>query len=277
MALTTDPAAFLPEETRKFYRAGAQALFDADVPFMVGGAYALGSATGIERHTKDFDLFIRPGDIHRALEVLASIGCRTEFTFPHWLGKAFGPNGDFIDLIFSSGNGVARVDEEWFRHSRTETILGMEMLVCPTEEILWQKSFILERERCDVADVAHFLQACADKLDWDRLLARFADNWRVLFSHLVLFGYIYPTERHRIPARVMHEFSGRLKQELLAPQLNGSGRLCRGTLLSRQQYLIDIHQWGYRDVRRNPEVQMSDDDIALWTAGIEKDGNAHHD
>lgn len=276
MPLKIDPARYLPAETRDFYRKGAEALASASVPFLVGGAYALGSATGIERHTKDFDLFIKKEDLPIALEALKAIGCTTELTFPHWLGKAYASNGDFIDLIFSSGNGVARVDDEWFKHASTETILGIQLQVCPIEEILWQKSFILERERCDVADVAHLLRACADQLDWDRLLKRFDGHWRVLFSHLVLFGYIYPSERHRIPARVMHDIFSRLQQELLVPYQNGSGPACRGTLLSRQQYLIDVNQWGYHDVRRDAEVHMSEEDIARWTAGIEKDGTKEH-
>src|SRR5688572_19617519 len=125
MTLNPDPARYLSEETRNFYRAGAQALFDANVPFLVGGAYALGSATGIERHTKDFDLFIKKADLDRALAALQGIGCRTEFPLPHWLGKAHAETGDFIDLIFSSGNGVAEVDDEWFQNAQTEDILGM--------------------------------------------------------------------------------------------------------------------------------------------------------
>src|SRR5215207_3868793 len=124
MALNIDPAAYLSEETREFYRRGAQALMDAKVQFVVGGAYALGSYTGIERHTKDFDLFVKHQDLERGLAALASIGCRTEVTFRHWLGKGYSENGDFIDLIFSSGNGVAQVDEEWFSKARTEKILG---------------------------------------------------------------------------------------------------------------------------------------------------------
>jgi hypothetical protein len=276
MTLTFDPAAYLPPETREFYRRGAQALLDAKVPFVVGGAYALGSYTGIERHTKDFDLFIRHQDLERAMSALASIGCKTELAFRHWLAKGTAENGDFIDLIFSSGNGVAQVDEEWFRNATKENILGMEMLVCPPEEMLWQKAFIIERERCDAADVAHLFRALAEKLDWDRILRRFGEHWRVLFAHLTLFGYIYPDEKNRIPARVMHELIGRLQRELTEPTVqNGAGRVCQGTLLSRQQYLIDINEWGYHDIRRTDDVKMTDTDIGVWTAGIAKDGNGH--
>lgn len=81
------------------------------MPFMVGGAYALFQYSGIERHTKDLDLFVRKTDAEEVLKILARAGYKSEMTFSHWLGKAF--KGDnFIDVIFSSGNGVADVDDE---------------------------------------------------------------------------------------------------------------------------------------------------------------------
>jgi hypothetical protein len=49
----------------------------------------------------------------------------------------------------------------------------------------------------------HILESCAEKLDWSHLLRRFGPDWRVLLSNLVLFGYIYPSERRRIPGAVM--------------------------------------------------------------------------
>jgi len=146
-------------------------------------------------------------------------------------------------------------------------------MLCPVEEMLWSKAFIQERERFDGADVAHLLLARGETLDWHRLLRRFAGNWRVLFGHLVMFGYIYPTERERIPGWVMHELMRRLTTSVSAPQ--PTQRVCRGTLLSRQQYLIDSEQWGYLDARLRPDNAMSPSDIATWTAGIADDGSQH--
>ena len=48
-------------------------------------------------------------------------------------------------------------------------------------------------------------------------------------------------------------------------------RLCRGTLLSRQQYLVDVHEWGFRDARLEERVQMNEEDIAEWTDAIGKE------
>ena len=45
--------------------------------------------------------------------------------------------------------------------------------------------------------------------------------------------------------------------------------VCRGTLLSREQYLVDLEQLGYRDGRLDdPVVRMTAEDVARWTAAI---------
>jgi len=232
-----------------FYRTALQALQASQVPFLVGGAYALATYTGIVRHTKDFDIFTRPEDCEHALRVLSEVGCRTEITDARWLAKAFSGE-DFIDVIFSSGNAIAAVDDLWFEHALEAKILGLSLQLCPPEETIWSKSFVMERERYDGADVAHLLHASGDRLDWHRLLDRFGSHWRVLLSHLILFGFIYPSERGRIPPSVMDALLDRLRCEM--HQLPSTEQLCQGTLLSRAQYATDVDHWGYQDARLLP-------------------------
>jgi hypothetical protein len=257
----------LTEEARTFYCRVLETLAEAGVPVLVGGAYAFARYTGIERHTKDFDVFLHRRDVGNALRALHRAGWRTELTFPHWLGKAH-CGEDFVDLIFGSGNGVAVVDDRWFAHATEDHVLGMPARLIPAEEMIWSKSFIMERERFDGADVAHVLRARGPELDWPRLLSRFGESWRVLLGHLVLFGFVYPGERDRVPAWVLRELASRLEQEIGAPP--PPGRVCRGTILSREQYLTDIECWGYRDARRLPEGTMTTAEIARWTAAIEE-------
>jgi hypothetical protein len=251
--------------TEDFYRRSLLALHRAKVPHLVGGAYALAPYTGIARRTKDLDIFLREADCARALEVLSYAGARTELTYPHWLAKARS-GADLIDLIYSSGNGIAVVDDEWFLHAIPDHVLGVPVKLCPAEEMIWSKAFVMERERFDGADVLHLLQARARVLDWNRLLRRFESHWRVLFCHLVLFGYVYPSELAKIPVQVMQILSERLHDEQRA--LRADDRVCRGTLLSRAQFLVDIERWAYEDARLEPDVQMSGEHIAQWTEAI---------
>jgi hypothetical protein len=253
-------------EGKLFYYRTLVALTEAKIPFLLGGAYALQRYTGIARDTKDLDLFVRPEDCRRALAALAANGCQTELTFSHWLGKAY--CGEyFADLIFSSGNGVARVDDQWFEHAADDEMLGVPVKLCPVEETIWSKSFVMERERYDGADVAHLLLARADKMDWRRLLDRFGPHWRVLLSHIVLFGFVYPSERSLIPPWVVHELVRNLEAETNSPGVEA--RVCQGTLLSREQYLIDIERWGFKDARLTPGGKMTAAETRRWTAAID--------
>jgi hypothetical protein len=254
-------------ESQAVYRRVMDTLRSSGVDFLVGGAYAFTPYTGIARSTKDFDLFVRKTEIHDALRVLDAGGFRTELTFPHWLGKAY-LGRDFVDLIFSSGNGVAPVDDLWFEHATEGEVLELPVRLAPAEEMLWSKSFVMERERYDGADVMHILRTRAEKLDWARILARYGDRWRVLYLNLVLFGFAYPAERTRIPRAVMETLMERLRAELDADA--DVGRLCQGTLVSRQQFLPDVQEWGYTDGRLVPNGNMTAEEIADWTEAIYK-------
>ena len=129
---------------------------------------------------------------------------------------------------------------------------------------------MLERERFDGGDVAHILRASAERIDWPRLVARFGDYWRVLMVHLVMFGFVYPCERHRVPPGVLSELWTRLQRELGTPE--AGQRVCRGTVLSRAQYLVDVERWGYVDPRLAPHGNLTEREAEIWTAGIADDG-----
>lgn len=253
-------------DTAAFYRRALQLLVDAQVPFLVGGAFAHACFTGIRRSTKDLDLFIRRADYDRVAALAHAEGWRAEVTYPHWLAKVYA-GSDFIDLIFNSGNGVTPVDELWFRHNAKAQVLGVPVLLANMEDGLLSKAFIMERERYDGADIAHLLQANAEQLDWHGLLQRFGRHWRVLLAHLTLFGYIYPGERHRVPRWVMETLAQRLAAETRQPPADDP-HVCAGTLLSREQYLHDVERLGYVDGRLTPASTMTPNDVAVWTEAI---------
>ena len=110
-------------------------------------------------------------------------------------------------MVFSSGNGIVRVDDRWFIHAVSAEVLGIPVSLCPPEELLWSSAFVQERERYDGAAVLHLLHAQAAQLDWNRLLERFGENWPVLLSYLMLFQFTYPDRRADIPDEVMNELT----------------------------------------------------------------------
>ena len=256
-----DPSDVLDEETRSFYLRALDLLDGSGITYVVGGAYAMAYHAGIVRHTKDLDVFLREADVPAARRAFDAAGFRTELTHPHWLGKAYN-HGDsaFIDLIYASGNGVCRVDDDWLNHAVDGQVIGRRAMLSPCEEIIWSKSFIMERNRFDGADIAHLLLACGRRLDWARLLHRFNGSERVLLAHLVLFGFIYPSEKSVVPSWVMDELFGRVRGETTSDD-----RVCRGTVLSWEQYLLDVRERGFHDGRIVPRGRMTPEQVKRWT------------
>ena len=250
-----------------FYRATIEIFLREGLPFLVGGTHAYYRYTGIARETKDFDIFIRRSDYPRFEHAVKQAGYDTELKFPHWLGKIYKDNA-FIDLIFSGGNGEAAVDDEWFEHSVEGKIFGLPVRLAAPEEMIWSKSYVMERERYDGGDVMHLLLRTGKRLDWNRLLHRFGDHWRLLLMQIVKFGFVYPSERYRIPREVTEELLRRVTAELT--ERSPTDKVCFGTLTSRAQYLVDIREWGFEDARKEPWGTLSEENVDHWTEAIEK-------
>jgi hypothetical protein len=114
--------------------------------------------------------------------------------------------------------------------------------------------------------VTHILRKSGRTLDWVRLLRRFGTHAPVLLSHLLVFQFAYPDHRRQVPDWVMDELWRRSRVEEPLP-----AHLCRGTLISREQYLVDVIHWGYLDARQMPYGRMTAQQIQEWTAAIAKD------
>src|SRR5947209_48625 len=252
------------------HRRALEVLQRGGIEPMVGGAYALRAHTGLWRDTKDLDLFLRKDRVQKALALLSADGYRTELTDPMWIAKAFAGEY-FVDLIFSSGNGIASVDEKWGKRAARGEVLGIAALLVPAEEMIWQKAYIQERERFDGADIHHLIRAKGDRLDWRHLLSRFDDHFSVLLGHLVSFRFSFPSEKDKIPDWVMKDL---LRRQLAVEDPPAAAeRICRGTLLSRQQYIYELEEHGYVDARER--------EVAGWTGDsaypIKRDGAGKRD
>jgi hypothetical protein len=113
----------------------------------------------------------------------------------------------------------------------------------------------------------HLLHVGGEKLDWPRLLERFGDHWRVLFSHLLLFGYVYPAEEARVPLWVREEL---VRRHLNAAATDASELpYCRGTFLSSVQYQDDLKQAGLADARLQPHGPLTPGQLSEWMTAFE--------
>ena len=248
----------------RFYDRVLKLLQESEIPFLVGGGYALNRHTALDRPARDLDVFVLPADAKRVLRFFSGHGYRTQLTYPHWLGKIYKGKG-YVDIIFSSGNGVATVDPLWFEHGVDGNVLGHSVKLTPAEEMIWSKAFVMERDRFDGADVIRLFLARGSDLDWRRLNDRFREFPLVLLSHLTLFLFAFPSEVNLVPSGLWEELWHALEAERRhAPR---AGRICRGTLLSREQYL-DLLAQGFRDARLAPDGMMQPKDVNTWTKAI---------
>ncbi|MER8544606.1 MULTISPECIES: hypothetical protein [unclassified Mesorhizobium] len=232
-------------EAEVFYIEAIRELVTTGIPFLVAGTYAVSAYTGITRLTKDLDIFCKAGDCPRILAHFKRIGYAVVVEDDRWLGKVF-KGTHFFDVIFASMNGTMPVDDLWLEHARQGELLGSQVRIIGPTELIWSKSFIQDRRRHDGADVAHTILKAHDQIDWQRLLSYMEVHWEVLLMHLLNFRWIYPTERDRVPAWLLDELLDRLaKQRELPPSRM---RICRGRMLSRTDYEIDVKEWGFADV-----------------------------
>ena len=93
-----------------FYISVLTELNASKLNFMLGGGFAMYHYTGIERDTKDLDIFCKPSEYSKILKLMAEKGYQTELTDVRWLVKIF-EGEHYIDVIFDRVNNICRVDD----------------------------------------------------------------------------------------------------------------------------------------------------------------------
>jgi hypothetical protein len=261
------------ERAQNFYCQVLQSLSEHDVRFMIGGSYATAYYTSRPPHTKDLDIFLPPEMVDRAQEAIQCAGFQLERPYPFWISKAF-DGEEFIDLIHRAASGLWEIEDDWVDRAHSAAFWQVPARVCAVEELVWTKAALMDRDRYDGNDVMHLLQAKAHVLDWDRLRQLAGDDWRILLSHITMFGYIYPDLVPLVPRHLLAELSLRLLSDrsgLDDDALAGDeAPLCRGTLVSNSQYIIDVEKLGYRDARLRPWGRLEPEELAPWVEAVKR-------
>src|SRR3546814_14298601 len=84
------------------------------------------------RETHDIDVFLRPGDVERALDLLDQPGFETTVHDPAWLAKAF-KRTVLVDLIFRP-SGELYLDDEMLERGARRDYQGISALVITAED-----------------------------------------------------------------------------------------------------------------------------------------------
>jgi hypothetical protein len=234
---------FGPEEGR-IYGEALDALDRADLSYMLGGALALNTYTGIWRDTKDLDVFVPESEVVRMLDALQRAGFETEIVEPHWLAKA--RKGDlFMDVLHANDSGTVVVEESWFANALEIEVLDRRVRVIPAEEMFLSKIFVASRDRWDMSDVLHLIFARRGELAWERILSGVGEHWELLLAYLHLYRYVYPSHTHYLPHWLLDLLLTRCEAEIGGPS-QGPLRF-RGTLLDDGSFGVDVEVWGLPD------------------------------
>ncbi|MGH7468974.1 MAG: hypothetical protein ACRENP_13550 [Longimicrobiales bacterium] len=237
---------WIPEAEREAYKLALRALNQAGRPYVVAGLYAIYHYTGIYRLTKDLDLFLEPSGVIDAVRTLKQSGFTVRLEQSHWLAQAL-LDGHQIDLIFGMGNGLSFIDGDWYRFSRPGILAAEQVRVAPAEELLWHRLFVSERHRSDMSDAVHLMMCRGGELDWERVLYRVGNQWRLLLAQIQLFDFAYPGQRPKVPRWVREDLYERAQNSIAAV---GDPSICQGTLISRFSFAIDVNEWGMHDPRK---------------------------
>lgn len=232
-------------EGEAFYMEIMKFLKKNKISFIIGGTYALRYYTGIERPTKDIDIFCKAGDYPKILKLCAEHGYSTEILDDRWLAKIH-KGKYFIDIIFGSISGTWSITDDWLDTAPKGKIADLSVLFTPPEQLIVSKLYRMGRNHFDGADVTHMFLKQGKKLKWKMLLNLIEPYWEVLLVQILLFRFTYPSDRDVIPAEILHELLDRIHAQIDIP--TPKEKICRGSLLSHRQYDMAYTQWGYKDV-----------------------------
>ena len=152
-------------------KKAAQALREADLPFIVAGGLA-SYARGGPPTEHDVDLALRPADAERALTVLEKSGMRGERPPEEWLFKVFDPSANeaMIDIIFRPV-GID-IDDGFFDRADEMEVEAVKMLVMSADDLLTTKLLALSEHHVDYDSVLEIGRILREQIDWEDVRRR---------------------------------------------------------------------------------------------------------
>jgi hypothetical protein len=81
----------------------------------------------------------------------------------------------------------------------TVEIHGRRLRVIPPEAMIWDKLYILQRDRCDWPDVMNLFFYAGGIVDWGMLTTRMGDHTPLLAAALTVFRWIAPGRAEHLP------------------------------------------------------------------------------
>jgi len=77
---------------------------------------------------------------------------------------------------------------------------GRRVKSLPAEALIWDKLYIMQRERCDWGDVLNLLYYTGPRVNWEYLLCRIGEDTPLLTGALSVFRWISPGRAAELPS-----------------------------------------------------------------------------
>jgi hypothetical protein len=230
----TEWAGLIPESQWRIYRDVMQEADARGIPFAIGGAFAVATYTGYWRNTKDLDLYVLPEYRDRMIEVLKALGLEDyhpKAAYDRWWIYRATRDDTIVDVIWAMANHRAQIDGLWMSGPQAD-LHGRPVRVLPAEAMLWDKLYIMQRDRCDWPDVLNLLYSAGAEIDWDHLLRRIGEDRPLLAGALAVFRWISPGRASDLPRHLWRELG-----------MEAPGPDERADIMRRRAGLLDTRPW----------------------------------
>jgi len=204
---TTSWSQQIPDREWAVYRPVLDEAAVRRIPFAIGGAFAVATYTGCWRNTKDLDLYVLPQHKDRMIEMLGDLGLADYFPVQAydrwWIYRATRDN-TIVDIIWAMANHRAQIDDLWMSGPEV-TLNGRRVRSLPAEALLWDKLYIMQRDRCDWPDVLNLLYSAGPDINWAYLLTRIGEDMPLLAGALSVFRWLSPGRAGEFPGWLWHK------------------------------------------------------------------------
>lgn len=199
-------------QDNEIYTLALSALNKSGIDYMLGGAFAIYHYTNWWRNTHDIDVYMVKEDVPKAAGALEMAGFDD-------MGEQAEGDKDWIyhaccesvivDVIWRFANLENYITRDWFDRAPVGRFLGNDVKFLPLEEIVWIKTFVINRHRCDWPDVMRVIRAQCRNLDWNRLLDMLGEHWLLLAGLIDVFDWQHPDSMGCIPGGIREELMNR--------------------------------------------------------------------
>ena len=196
----------IPEKEWAVYQVVLDEAEARQIPFAIGGAFAVATYTGYWRNTKDLDIYVLPEHKDRMIAMLGDLGLVDYFPtngYDRWWIYRATRDDVIVDVIWAMANHRAQIDGLWMSGPEV-TLHGRRLKSLPAEALIWDKLYIMQRERCDWPDVWNLLYYAGPDVNWEYLLSRIGEDIPLLAGALSVFRWLSPGRAKDLPGWLWH-------------------------------------------------------------------------